>query len=563
MLRILRAFAWMRWRLLVNSLERTGARDTLERFSIAVEQLTPIITIALFFPTAMVLAALGLYAGYGIGTIESGGFAFTVFRYLLLGATALSILGPIVLPSAEQTDAVRLLLLPIPTRALYVAQAAATISDPWVLLVLPMVALFPVGLALAGALGTAALAVLGGLALLLTFMGLSFLTTMVVYLIVRDRRRGELVTFVFIILLPFIGLLPSLLDAQQRRAGRRGEAVTQHRMVPDWLRSGAGAAYDLAPSQLLTSAAIDARDRRAGNAAEALVKLVITCGLVHSIGLLTFGFILGSPGSSNTRKSNSRSVARVVRIPGIPSAVSAVAFAQVHLALRTPRGRSIMFSPLLVFVVFAFIMRRSLDGVEFGFITLQSGLGLATFGAAVCLLAILPIAMNQFAIDGAGLTLSLLSPLRDVDLLIGKAVGNAIIAALPAALCVAIALALFPLGDPALWVSLPLGLTAVYLLVAPVAAILSAAFPRAVDLNSIGRGSNAHGAAGLLGMIAFVVFAVPPALLVMIATRFDRSWLAPLLLLAWCAVAAVVSALLFRPVARFFAARKENLAIVK
>jgi hypothetical protein len=563
MLRILRAFAWMRWRLLVNSLERTGARDTLERFSIAVEQVAPIITIALFFPTAMVLAALGLYAGYGVGTIESGGFAFTVFRYLLLGATVLSILGPIVLPSAEQTDAVRLLLLPIPTRALYVAQAAATISDPWVLLVLPMVALFPVGLALAGAPGTAALAMLGGLALLLTFMGLSFLTTMVVYLIVRDRRRGELVTFVFIILLPFIGLLPSLLDAQQRRAGRRGEAVTQHRMVPDWLRSGAGAAYDLAPSQLLTSAAIDARDRRAGDVAEALGKLLITCGLVHSIGLLTFGFILGSPGSSNTRKSTSRAVARVVHIPGIPAAVSAVAFAQVHLALRTPRGRSIMFSPLLVFVVFAFIMRRSLDGVEFGFITLQSGLGLATFGAAVCLLAILPIAMNQFAIDGAGLTLSLLSPLRDVDLLIGKAVGNAIIAALPAALCVVIALALFPLGDPALWVSLPLGLTAVYLLVAPVAAILSAAFPRAVDLNSIGRGSNAHGAAGLLGMIAFVASAIPPALLVMLATRFARSWLAPLLLLAWCAVAALASALLFRPVAKFFDKRKENLAIVK
>ena len=135
MLRILRAFAWMRWRVLVNSLERTGARDTLERFSVAIEQVGPIITLALFFPTAMVLAALGFYAGYGMTSIESGGFAFTVFRYLLLTATALSILGPIMLPSAEQTDAVRLLLLPIPPRTLYVAQAAATVSDPWILLV--------------------------------------------------------------------------------------------------------------------------------------------------------------------------------------------------------------------------------------------------------------------------------------------------------------------------------------------------------------------------------------------------------------------------------------------
>ena len=37
MLRILRAFAWLRWRMLINSLERTGARDMLERFSIAIE----------------------------------------------------------------------------------------------------------------------------------------------------------------------------------------------------------------------------------------------------------------------------------------------------------------------------------------------------------------------------------------------------------------------------------------------------------------------------------------------------------------------------------------------
>ena len=564
MLRILRAFAWMRWRLLVNSLERTGARDTLERFSVAIEQVAPIITLALFFPTAMVLAALGFYAGYGMTSIESGGFAFTVFRYLLLTATALSILGPIMLPSAEQTDAVRLLLLPIPPRTLYVAQAAATVSDPWILLVTPMVATFPAGLALGGAPVTALVALLCGVLVLATFMGLSFLTTMIVYLIVRDRRRGELVAFVFILVLPFVGLLPSMLDAQHRRAERRGEAATQERLVPEWLRTASSVLYTLTPSELLSTASSDALDRRAGEAAESVAKLAITSGLVHSIGLLTFGFILGSPGSSNTRKPGSRSVARVVRIPGIPSGVSAVAFAQVHLALRTPRGRSIMFSPLLVFIVFAFIMRRSFEGVEFGFISLHSGLGLATFGAGVCLLAILPIAMNQFAIDGAGLTLALLSPLRDLDLLAGKAVGNAIIAAAPATLCVTLALMLFPAGDPALWACLPLGLTAVYLLVAPAAAALSAAFPRAVDLNRIGRGSNAHGAAGLLGMIAFAVSAAPPSIIVLVATRLTgNSWLAPLMLLGWCVLAAAVSALLFRPVAALFASRKENLLMIQ
>ena len=42
MVRILRAFAWARWRMLINSLEKTGARDRIERFSIAIEKLGPI-----------------------------------------------------------------------------------------------------------------------------------------------------------------------------------------------------------------------------------------------------------------------------------------------------------------------------------------------------------------------------------------------------------------------------------------------------------------------------------------------------------------------------------------
>ena len=48
--RIFRAFLWMRWRVLVNSLERTGARDTLERFSVAIGKLGPIMAMVLLDP---------------------------------------------------------------------------------------------------------------------------------------------------------------------------------------------------------------------------------------------------------------------------------------------------------------------------------------------------------------------------------------------------------------------------------------------------------------------------------------------------------------------------------
>ena len=154
--------------------------------------------------------------------------------------------------------------------------------------------------------------------------------------------------------------------------------------------------------------------------------------------------------------------------------------------------------------------------------------------------------MNQFAIDKAGVTMVLLSPLTDREYLAGKAVGNALIAGPPALASTLAALVIFPGGSPASWLALPIALTSVYLLVAPLAAILSAIFPRVVDLNSIGRGSNAHGLAGLLGMLAFFAAGVPCVLIAMAASRWlQRPALVPVLLLGWCAVTVGANLLLF------------------
>ena len=67
-------------------------------------------------------------------------------------------------------------------------------------------------------------------------------------------------------------------------------------------------------------------------------------------------------------------------------------------------------------------------GLSFPGLPIDSGLSLATFGCFVCLFSILPLAMNQFAIDKAGFTRYMLSPLSIRELLQGKAVGNALIA---------------------------------------------------------------------------------------------------------------------------------------
>ena len=121
---------------------------------------------------------------------------------------------------------------------------------------------------------------------------------------------------------------------------------------------------------------------------------------------------------------------------------------------------------------------------------------------------------------------------------------------------------LFPSGDPMLWLCIPLTLVSAYLLVSPVAAILSAIFPRPVDLNSIGRNSNAHGAAGLLGMLCFLAAAAPGMAISLVTSRgLDRPTLAPLVLLVWTGVCFAISLGLFRAADAVFDRRRENLGL--
>jgi len=547
----------MRWRVLLNSIERTGARDTIERLSLAVEQIGPLIALALLAPSAVGLAGLGGYAGYWL----AGGqpvMTFEALRLMLLGACGFAIVGPILMPSMEPTAVVRLLLLPIPRLTLYAAQAAGALSEPWVLLAAPVVAAVPLGLALGGAGLAALLSAAAGLFFILCLIGLSTLSTLLLHLMVRDRRRGELVALVFIVLVPAVALLPALLlDPEEAGNGHRSATP-----LPAWVTRTADAAFAVVPSELFARATRSAAQSAPGGAVLPLLVLVTSGTLLHAAGGLTFVRLLDTP-SAGTRRRIARSAESTsVRLPFLSRGAGAVAQAQMRLAMRTPRGRSILLSPLVVFVLFTVVMRRQ-GRMDLGFINLTDGLTLATFGAAVCLLAILPFAMNQFAIDRSGLTLALLSPLRTGELLAGKAVGNGLVAGGPALVVVIVAFVLFPGGSPALWLSLPPALVATYALAAPGAAALSAVFPRTVDLNSIGRGSNAHGLAGLLGLLIFVAAGLPGALIAALTLGLlHRPGLTPVAMFAWCGIAVIFSRVLFGGVAVLFDQRRENLGIV-
>jgi hypothetical protein len=488
MWRILRAFAWMRWRVLLNSLEQTGARDRIERLSRAVEQIGPIIAYVLLVPSALALAALGGYTGYRLAGGEAA-ITFEALRILLLAACGFAVVGPLLMPAMDPTIIVRLLLLPISRGTLYAAQVASGLTEPWVLIALPVVFSIPVGLACAGLWRAAALSLAAGLLLVLCLIGISTLTTLLLHLLVRDRRRGELLTLVFIVVFPAIAMLPGLLSGS-RHGQDSDERRRNNAPMPTWVTDAAKAAYAAVPSESFARATRSAAAHQFRGAALPLGVLVSSGALLHALSLLTFAGLLDSPSAGMRRRSARNPGSGSIRLPFLSRASAAVAQAQVRLAMRTPRGRAIMLSPFAMFVMFAIVM-RSQGEMELGVMSLNSGLALATFAGAVCLLSILPFAMNQFAIDRAGLTLALLSPLETFELLAGKAVGIGLVAGGPALAVMLVAFVLYPGGPPALWLSLPPALVATYALAAPGAAALSAVFPRTVDLNSIGRGTAA------------------------------------------------------------------------
>ena len=131
MRRIFGAFLWIRWRVFINSLERRPAARHARALLRRHRKLGPIMALVLLIPSASACSSLASRPG-SASACRSWLMPVALVRYFLLFATALTIFGPIVLPSRDGGNVVRLLLLPIPRLSLYMAQMAGALADPWI-----------------------------------------------------------------------------------------------------------------------------------------------------------------------------------------------------------------------------------------------------------------------------------------------------------------------------------------------------------------------------------------------------------------------------------------------
>ena len=571
MIRALRAFLWMRWRLAANGVAGPRGGDALDRISSGTHALGRWLLLLLLAPSAASLA-VGVYL---LGTSvarERGvtdwwaGWPWLSLRVLLFAATLALFLAPLVWSlRGIGVGMSRLLLLPIGRRTLHALQLVGGFADPWLALLIPALFALPCGLAAAGD-RTAALATLAATLLLLpTLVALAACAATGCALLFRRRRRAEAVTLLLAVALSIGGVFVAVVSLEIDRAGdgeRVATGMSAGAPSASVVEQRLPAALGFLPTELYASVVERSLARDGRGAARALGGLGLWCAGLGFASWLLFLRSIESPEGGGRRPGAGRLGFSGTRRLGLDGPSAAIAEAMVRTALRSVRGRIAVFGNFvsLAALIAVFRLMETTSDVEWE-LTSSQGFGLlaGAAGLAFTLLALLPILFNQFGVDGHGTLLHLLLPMEPRSIVRGKLVGGAALAALSAGLCLAVSMVLAPYGDLLAWGALLVAGSAAYVGAAPVGVLLSSTFPRAADLSRLGRAGNPHWIAGALGALTLLALIALNATTVVAGHALGGSAGALGAAALTLAVSFGVSRFVLGAAARVFASRVESI----
>lgn len=560
MIRLGLALAWMRWRILVNSISRRRKAARSARLSgwLALGS-TALVTIA------GLLIAIGIAAGAFAGGILLGSpqppRAEVGLALRLLGFSALLIGLMTPLQVGENRAPTRLLLLPVPRLHLHAARLVSCLADPLVLFTAPAALAVLAGLAVGGRPVAALLALPAALALVAFLVGFDAFASIGAQVLLRDRRRGEAASLVVLLVMIVLGFVPMLvatrLDPDAARSSTTSAAPSRDAGLADIERSFG--ALDLLPPGLFARSLERSLDGRTGAAlghAGLLAAIAAgTLGLAASL----HGRLLDEPGSSSRRRSSQAIPRARLALPGMRKEMLAVASVAARQALRTVRGKLAIITPAIVVAVMAFTFRRIGDAEPGLAGTFTTSAGLVSWAIALSMLNLQPLWLNAHATDRSGFTLLALQPVSEADVVRGKILAHGLMLGL------AVALSLPPswaLGNPSplaeIVVALACGLCTA-LVQAPLAIVISAWFPKEADLSKL-SGQQPHGAATLLGLGILVVATLLPRLAWHAGSLAGpvAGWLA---LGSWLVASALAGRAFAGLAARELRARREEIAL--
>jgi hypothetical protein len=556
----LRAFVWLRWRLLVGSLRGSARRDAMERLSRILAALVPALLLLGVIAAGLGLGGAALGAGWAVGSRRIDPLPVLIaVRGVLLVVLVVVVLGALTGPAqGGLIGSTRLRTLPVSDRRLHRVEALTALLDPWVLYVVPALLLLPLGLFLGGNGGAAVVALLGCVAFLLVLACLASAATQLARWFLRNRRRAEAFTLLFVLGLTALSLLPALIGDRVERELRRAEGAGR----PPSIARSLPRVTPAVPSELYARALRQGLRHGPVGAWLPLGMLVLEAAALYAVSAGAHRRVLATVESGSPRGAAGSAGAAARRLPFLSPAASAVALAQLRTALRTVRGRLVVLAPAPLVLVFGVLSRKIPEELPGGGVWTDGPL-LLGMGAIFGLYALQAFTMNQFAADRAGLTLQFLLPLSPGALVAGKAVGCGLVYAATLVLALICAAGIAPGGSPMDWAAVLLGGGATYALLAPVAALLSALLPVASDLGKTGSGGNPHGLAMAVGTVLVLLGAGPPAAILLVVHRtMERPLLGLALMAAWTALAVAIAVPFLRIAARAIAPRRENLALV-
>jgi len=582
MMRSLRAFVWLRWRLIVNGVRGGKRRDTLEQVSRTLQALSPILLGALSVGSIIGATIIGFYAGRAVahGTMLPT-VGFFLLRALLGILLFMSVVITAFAPTQTQmTSYTRLLLLPIARSTLHLLEVAANLADPWIAVLVPLLCAFALGLAAGGRADVGGVAAVAAVSMVLVFVSLAALVSFAVRWLLRNRRRGELFTLAFVLGLSLLSIVPAIVSsrsAAEKRAqspapetpaasggSRRTRSVPREPFsvakfdaaLPRWTLA--------IPSELYGVALNAAMDGRRSTAWLAIAVLIGEGVLLFAASSVVHARLIGSLENEQDHHRRFTRPLGGFEVPLTRPPVAAVAMTYLRTALRSVRGRLAILLPAPMLLAITALMRQTAD-VPSGFATVfHRGDLLFGVGSILALHGLQPFTMNLFGTDRAGLTLLFLSPLDDRDLARGKILGCALLLGVSMSLCLVGSVIVAPGGDVWTWLAVPVGIAAVWLLASPLAVWLSVLFPVAADLSKTGKGGNPHPLAMLVGLFAVMALLVPTALLFVVADFWlRRPPLALVLELLWLGFAVLVAWPLLNLAASSLSSRRENLAMLR
>jgi hypothetical protein len=363
-------------------------------------------------------AALGAGWAVGSGGIDAVPVLIAV-RGVLLVVLVVVLLGALTGPAqGGLTGSTRLRTLPVSDRLLHRVEALTALLDPWILYVVPALLLLPLGLLLGGKRGAAMVALLAGIAFLFVLVGVASAASQLARWFLRNRRRAETFTLLFVLGLSALSLLPALIGDRVERELRRAEGAGRPPRIARSLPPGTA----WLPSELYARALREGFRHRRSRAWLSMGTLMAEAALLYAVSAGAHRRVLATVESGSPRGTSGSAAAAARRLPFLSPAASAVALAQLRTALRTVRGRLVILTPAPLVLVFGVLSRKIPDELPGGGAWADGPLLLGA-GAVFALYALQAFTMNQFAADRAGLTLQFLLPLPQGALVLGKAVG--------------------------------------------------------------------------------------------------------------------------------------------